>query len=119
MTGQRRLITDAPEDRARIRRLLHPAHEHDHVLCLVPTPGRGGEGIGRDLLRALGKRFDRPRTPRDPQRLIELAGIWLNAHRITTGIVRHAHRLSIESWREICSVSPTPARHAAWGPRQL
>jgi hypothetical protein len=106
VTGQRRLITEAPEDREQIRRLYTHAHEHDHVLCVVPTPGRRGEGIGRDLLRALGKRFDRPRTPRDPQRLLELAGIWLNAHGITTVIVRHADRLSIESWREICSVLP-------------
>jgi hypothetical protein len=106
MTGQRRLITDAPEDRARIRRLYTHAREDDHALCVVPTPGGGGGGIGRDLLRALGKRFDRPRTPRDPQRLLGLAGIWLNAHGITTVIVRHADRLSIESWREICSVLP-------------
>jgi hypothetical protein len=106
VTGQRRLITEAAQDREQIRRLYTRAHEHDHVLCLVPTPGRRGEGIGRDLLRALGKRFDRPRTPRDPQRLLELAGIWLNAHGITTVIVRHADRLSIESWREICSVLP-------------
>jgi hypothetical protein len=38
------------------------------VIVVHPTPGHGGEGIARDVLQALGKRF-RDRTPRDPLRL--------------------------------------------------
>jgi hypothetical protein len=38
------------------------------VIVVHPTPGHGGEGIARDVLQALGKRF-RDRTPRHPQRL--------------------------------------------------
>lgn len=48
------------------------------VIVVYPTPGRGGEGIARDVLQALGKHF-RDRTPRDPRRLLALAGIWLRA----------------------------------------
>jgi hypothetical protein len=58
-----------PASTARVKRL------HDlgnGVIVVYPTPGRGGEGIARDVLQAFGKRF-RDRTPRDPRRLIALA----------------------------------------------
>jgi hypothetical protein len=37
----------------------------NRVIVVHPTPGRGGEGVARDVLRALGKRF-RDRTPAPP-----------------------------------------------------
>jgi hypothetical protein len=90
------------------------AREDDHVLLIVPTPGRGGEGIARDILRALGKRFDRPRTPRDPRTLLKLADLWLRAHRITTLIIRHADRLPPRTWREILQIAPANANTWLW-----
>jgi len=60
-----------PASTAAVKRL------HDlgrSVVVVYPTPGRGGEGIARDILRALGKRF-RDRTPRDPRKLETPAGI--------------------------------------------
>jgi hypothetical protein len=69
------------------------------VLVVAPTPGRGGEGIARDVLRAMGKRFDLPRTPRDPATLLARADLWLRASRITTLVVRHADRLAANTWR--------------------
>lgn len=54
-------------------------HDHDNwVIVVHPTPGRGGEGISRDVLQALGKRF-RDRTPRDAGRLQALTAVWLRA----------------------------------------
>jgi hypothetical protein len=50
------------------------------TLVVYPTPGRGGEGIARDILHALGKRFY-TRAPRDPPKLEALAALWLRAER--------------------------------------
>jgi hypothetical protein len=61
---------------------INERHElGNRVIVVHPTPGSGGEGIARDVLQALGKRF-RDRSPRDPQRLRTLAGIWLRAEQI-------------------------------------
>ena len=80
VTGERRLLTEHP-DLAHLDQIHARAREDDHVVLIVPTPGRGGEGIARDILRALGKRFDLPRTPRDPQALLKLASTGLSALR--------------------------------------
>jgi hypothetical protein len=113
VTGERRLISELP-DLAQLDQIHARAREDDHVLLIVPTPGRGGEGIARDILRALGKRFDRPRTPRDPRTLLKLADLWLCAHRITTLIVRHADRLAPRTWREILQIAPANANTWLW-----
>ena len=68
------------------------------VIVVHPTPGHGGEGIARDVLQALGKRF-RDRTPRDPQRLRRLAGIWLRAERIDELVIAGADRRGAADWR--------------------
>ncbi|MGO9902433.1 MAG: hypothetical protein ACLP0J_22720 [Solirubrobacteraceae bacterium] len=69
------------------------------VLVVYPTPGRGGAGIARDMLQALGKRF-RDRTPRDPRKLETLAGIWLRAERWVEGLlIAAAERRPAEDWR--------------------
>ena len=51
------------------------------MLVVAPTPGMGGEGIARDVLRAMGNRFDLPQTPRDPATLLARAELWLLASR--------------------------------------
>jgi hypothetical protein len=69
------------------------------VLVVYPTPGRGGAGIARDILQALGKRF-RDRTPRDLRKLETLAGIWLRAERWVEGLlIAAAERSPAEDWR--------------------
>jgi hypothetical protein len=40
--------------------------DHSVAVVVYPTPGRGGEGIARDLLQALGKRFRDRTPPRSP-----------------------------------------------------
>jgi hypothetical protein len=68
------------------------------VIVVYPTPGRGGEGIARDVLQALGKRFH-DRTPRDPRRLIALAGIWLRAEWARELVITAADRRPAADWR--------------------
>ncbi len=68
------------------------------VVVVYPTPGRGGEGIARDILKALGKQF-RDRTPRDPRKLAPLAGIWLRAERVVELLIAAADRRPAEDWR--------------------
>lgn len=74
------------------------------TLVMYPTPGRGGEGIARDILHALGKCF-RDRSPRDPRRLATLAALWLRAERVTDLVVAGAHRRPASEWkllRDLC-----------------
>jgi len=98
-------------DSARTVRWLHAcARDREDVLVVAPTPGRGGEGIARDVLRAMGKRFDLPRTPRDPATLLARADLWLRALRVTTIIVRHAERLAADTWRQLAAIG---SQHAA------
>ena len=75
------------------------------VIVVHPTPGRGGEGIARDVLHALGKRF-RDRTPRDPRRLRALAAIWLRAEWARELVIAAADRRPEGDWRllrELCT----------------
>jgi hypothetical protein len=67
------------------------------VIVVHPTPGYGGEGITRDVLQALGKRF-RERTPRDPRRLQALAGIWLRAEVTRELVIAGADRRPAADW---------------------
>jgi hypothetical protein len=67
------------------------------VIVVHPTPGHGGEGIARDVLGALGKRF-RDRTPRDPRRLQALAGIWLRAELTRELVIAGADRRPAADW---------------------
>lgn len=79
------------------------------VIAVYPTPGRGGEGIARDVLQALGKRF-RDRTPRDPRRLTALAAIWLRAEAVRELVIAAADRRPEGEWRllrELCSEART------------
>jgi len=79
------------------------------VIVVHPTPGHGGEGIARDVLQVLGKRF-RDRTPRDPQRLQTLAGIWLQAELVRELVITGADRRPATDWRivaDMCSETRT------------
>jgi hypothetical protein len=79
------------------------------VIVVHPTPGHGGEGIARDVLQALGKRF-RDRTPRDPRRLQALAGIWLRAEVTRELVIVGADRRPAADWvvlRDLCSETVT------------
>jgi hypothetical protein len=70
----------------------------NRVIVVYPTPGRGGAGIARDVLQALGKRFG-DRTPRDPRRLLALAGIWLRAELTGELVIAAADRRPAGDWR--------------------
>jgi hypothetical protein len=75
------------------------------VIVVHPTPGQGGEGIARDVLGALGKRF-RDRSPRHPQRLQALAAIWLRAEVTRELVIAGADRRPAADWRvlrDLCS----------------
>ena len=79
------------------------------VIVVYPTPGRGGEGIARDVLQALGKRF-RDRTPRDPRRLEALAVLWLLAERVAGLLIAGADRRPADDWmllRQLCGEAGT------------
>jgi hypothetical protein len=109
-----RLVHDRHESLADVRRLYARVRACTGVLLVVPTPGRGGGGIARDVLRALGKHLDRPHTPREPARLSQLARAWLKAHEITRLIIRNADRLEHETWRELCAMTPDLAQVWLW-----
>jgi hypothetical protein len=103
---ERRLLA-AGDDSARMIWWLHAcARDREDVLVVAPTPGRGGEGIARDVLRAMGKRFDLPRTPRDPATLLARADLWMRASRITTLVVRDADRLAAGTWHQLAAIGP-------------
>jgi hypothetical protein len=104
------LLAGAHDGAATIRWLHACARAREDMLVVAPTPGRGGEGIARDVLRAMGKRFDLPRTPRNPATLLKRADLWLRASRITTLVVRHAERLAADTWRQLAAIG---SEHAA------
>ena len=104
MTGPVQIAHAAPTmtNSAAVNRL------HDlgnRVIVVHPTPGHGGEGIARDVLQALGKRF-RDRTPRDPRRLQMLARIWLHAELIRELVIAGAHRRPAGDWTILRNLCP-------------
>ena len=79
------------------------------VVVAYPTPGRGGEGIARDVLHALGKQF-RDRTPRDPRNLEALAVLWLRAELAAELLIAAADRRPEDDWvllRRLCGETGT------------
>lgn len=118
MTGERRLLTGLP-DLEQLDQFHARVREDDRVLLVVPTPGGGGAGIARDVLRVLGKRFDLPRTPRDSPALLKLAALWLRAHRIATLIVRHADALTPATWHDALQIAPATADAWLWAEQPI
>lgn len=112
MTRESWLLADGHDSARTVRWLLTRARAREDLLVVSPTPGRGGEGIARDILRAMGKRFDLPHTPRDPATLLKRADLWLRASRITTLILRHADRLAADTWRQLATIGSE--RAALW-----
>ena len=106
------LLAGADVDAPVVRWLHACARAREDVLVVAPTPGQGREGIARDVLRAMGKRFDLPRTPRDPATLLARADLWLRASRITTLVVRDADRLDADTWRHLAAIGEENA--ALW-----
>jgi hypothetical protein len=76
----------------------------NRVIVVHPTPGRGGEGIARDVLQALGKRFH-DRTPRAPLRLQALAAIWLRAELTRELVITAADRRPAADWKLLRELS--------------
>ena len=122
-----RVVRDIDDRPAVIRDLAQAHNPSAGVIVIRPTPGRGDSGIARDILRALGKRFDIPRTPRSAARLLAPTRLWLKAERIRYLIVVRAHLLAPADWtalrtlaaasvNEICLVIHAPhvsdAHHA-------
>ena len=104
MTGPVQIVHVAPTPASTAA--VNELHDlGNRVIVVHPTPGRGGEGIARDVLQALGKRF-RDRTPRDPRRLRTLAGIWLCAELAHELVIAAADRRPASEWkslRDLCS----------------
>lgn len=97
MTGPPQIAHAAPtpESTEAVNRLHDPGNR---VIVVHPTPGRGGEGIARDVLQALGKCF-RDRTARDPRRLHALAAIWLRAELSRELVIATADRRLAADWK--------------------
>lgn len=96
----------APASTAAVKRLHDLA---DGTLVVYPTPGTGGEGIARDILHALGKRFG-ARAPRHPRKLAALAALWMRAERIGDLVVAGAERRPVSEWRllrDLCRQEPS------------
>jgi hypothetical protein len=97
----------APASTAAVQRLHDLA---DGTLVVYPTPGRGGEGISRDILCALGKRSG-VRAPRHPRKLATLAALWMRAERIGDLVVAGADRRPVSEWRllrDLCGQERSP-----------
>ena len=104
--AEHRLLLDPADDPAAARRVYAQTRLASGVVMVLPTPGRGGEGIGRDVLRALGKRFGLRGSVRDPAKLLALASQWLSAHLTVTLIVRHGEQLAPQTWHDLIRTAP-------------
>lgn len=81
-----------PADTSRACRLAAAA-ERPHVAVCRATPAASSAGLARDVLRALGKRFDVADSPRRPDRLWPRVTTWLTVEPVTRLIVLRAHLL--------------------------
>jgi len=100
-------LPDAPATTRYVTRLHCPARG---VVAVRPTPGRGGSGIARDILTALGKRF-RPGSPRAAERLLPLARLWLHAERTRHLVITRADRRPASersALRDLCTGEHAP-----------
>jgi len=99
-----RIVHDANDDPAVLRELGRAHDPGVGVVVVRPTPGRGGAGITRDVLRALGKRFDIAGTPRSAAGLLSPAVIWLGAEHTRYLVITRAHLLDSEDWMTLLAL---------------
>lgn len=105
-----KLLHDRHETVAGVRQLYERARATSYAVLIVPTPTARRDATARDVLRGLGKHLDGRHAPRTPARLSEAASVWLEAHEITTLIVRNADRLDTCAWQELCAMTPSSCR---------
>jgi hypothetical protein len=110
MRARVRIVRDL-RDAPATTRYLNRLHSLERGVVVVrPTPGRGGSGIARDILTALGKRF-RPHSPRAAQRLLPLARLWLHAEDAQRLVIARADRRPASEWsalRDLCTGEHAP-----------
>lgn len=99
------VVREHADDAAITRELgaLHDARRGTVVCHSTPWPGL--QALPRDLLRALGKRFDVSGAAQDPQALWETAGDWLAGEQIQQVIVLRAHLLSADYTQQITALA--------------
>lgn len=105
-----RIVRDLPDAPATMRYLNRLHCPSRGGVVVRPTPGRGGSGIARDILTALGKRF-RPGSPRAAEQLLPLARIWLHAERARHLVITRADRRPASEWsalRDLCAGVDAP-----------
>lgn len=98
-----------PDDSLRARRLAARAARPGVVVCRA-TPQAGPTQLARDLLRALGKRFDVADSPRRADRLWARVTTWLLADQVGQLIVLRAHLLPGESIMQLMTAVPRATR---------
>lgn len=111
----RLLVVGDPKDAlcdARVIAALH--HPVGGVVVCHSTPVSGLGGLSRDLLRALGKRFDVPESVQDPSALWETAGDWLAGELIAHTIVLRAHLLSVPSAERVWQLARRVGPGTIW-----
>ena len=109
-----------PDDSLQARRIAAGAARARVVVCRA-TPQAGSMQLARDVLRALGKRFDVADSPRQPTRLWARVTTWLRADQVREVIVLRAHLLPDESITQLLTAVQRQARltllvHAATVP---
>lgn len=109
-----KLLHDPRETVAGVRQLYARVRATAYAVLIVPTPTGSRGAIARDVLRGLGKHLDGRDTPRTPSGLNDAARVWLQAHEITTLIIRNADRLDPSAWQEARN-NPTVMSGVAMG----
>ena len=112
-----------PEDTLRARRVAARAARPGVVVCRA-TPQAVPPQLVRDVLRALGKRFDVADSPRRADRLWPRVTTWLLADQVGELIVLRAHLLPGESLAQLLAAVQRGTRltlfvHAAAAPSAL
>jgi hypothetical protein len=115
-----KLLHDPRETVAGVRQLYARVRATAYAVLIAPTPTRSRGAIARDVLRGLGKHLDGRDTPRTTSELNDAARVWLEAHEITTLIIRNADRLDPSAWQEVRAITPRSCRTWLWvNPGQL
>ena len=109
-----KLLHDPSETVADVRQLYARVRATIYAVLIVPTPTGSRGAIARDVLRGLGKQLDLRHAPRTAAGLNDAVRVWLEAHEITTLIIRNADRLDPATWQELCAMTPRSCRAWLW-----